>query len=177
MNPETLEPLLLDRALGELSPPVAALLEEHLARDPAAAQHAAGLAETMQLARRATASPTQSQALRPAADLPWFRRAARQARWRGHLVGLAKLAACLVLGLVLGRALGPESSSSAQSRPAALVAAPVTVAAPGSHPKFWSLARHVPDQRAAVSRTGPAERNDQMLWASPFKMPRVEEKP
>lgn len=174
MNPETLESLLLDRALGELSPPVAILLEEHLARDPAAARRAAGLVKTLQLARHSLANSTPP--LRARTDLNWFRRAAWQARWRSNLVGLAKLAACLVLGTILGRALGPVSGTPDLSRPATIVAAPAAAAASGSHPKFWSLAR-AGEQRGAIARAGLNNRGTQLPWASPFKMPRVEDKP
>jgi len=176
MNPETLESLLLDRALGELSPPVAALLEEHLARDPAAARRAAALAETLHLARRSIADTTPTPALRSRTDLNWFRRAAWQARRQGNLIGLAKLAACLVLGIILGRAISPEPTSPETTRLATIVAAPAATANPGSHPKFWSLAR-AGEQRGAISRAGLNDRGSQVLWESPFKSPRVEDKP
>ena len=53
MNPETLEALLIDRALGHLSPEVEALLAEHLATSPVAAQTAAELSEVVALASTA----------------------------------------------------------------------------------------------------------------------------
>ncbi len=53
MNTETLENLLIDRALGQLSPDVEALLTEHLAGTPGAAQAAAELREVVALATAA----------------------------------------------------------------------------------------------------------------------------
>ena len=53
MNHESLENLLIDRALGHLSPEVEALLAEHLATSPIAAQAAAELGEVVALASAA----------------------------------------------------------------------------------------------------------------------------
>lgn len=55
MKPETLEALLLDHAMGELSPEVAELLETHFAHSPEAARQADRLAATVQQARQAVA--------------------------------------------------------------------------------------------------------------------------
>jgi len=176
MNPETLESLLLDRALGELSPPVTALLDEHLARDPAAARQAAGLAETLQLAHRAAIGSVQPEP-RVLPVGPWLHRAVGQARWRKNLLGLTQLAACLVLGIVLGRAIRPESPVPVQSPPAVMGWAPVSLAAAGSQTKFWSLASRVAEQRSGSVRPRVRDASDQSLWESPFKMPRVEGKP
>ena len=57
MNAETLEALLIDRALGQLSPEVEVLLAEHLATHPEAAHTAAELAETVALAARLLKQP------------------------------------------------------------------------------------------------------------------------
>ena len=53
MNHEALENLLIDRALGQLSPEVGALLAEHLATTPDAARAAAELGEVVALATAA----------------------------------------------------------------------------------------------------------------------------
>ena len=50
MNQEILENLLIDRALGQLSPDVAALLDDYLAHNPAAAELATTLDDTVALA-------------------------------------------------------------------------------------------------------------------------------
>ena len=53
MNSEALENLLIDRALGQLSPEVETLLSEYLAATPNAAQAAAELSEVVALATAA----------------------------------------------------------------------------------------------------------------------------
>ena len=53
MNSEALENLLIDRALGQLSPEVGALLAEHLAASPDDARAAAELGEVVALATAA----------------------------------------------------------------------------------------------------------------------------
>jgi hypothetical protein len=176
MKPETLESLLLDRALGELSPPVAALLDEHLARDHAAARQAEVLAATLQLARRADPGPVQSVS-GSLPDGPWLRRAAWQVRWRNNLLRLGQLAACLLLGVFLGRAIRPHEASAAPGRPPLIVAAPVAGVAAASTTKFWSMTRRVAEQTSTSRRSGSPGRDDPLRWESPFKMPRVEEKP
>ena len=65
LPPETLESLLLDRALHHLSPEVTALLDAHLAQDPAAAAEAQALAETIALAKSALAPSTAPRPLPP----------------------------------------------------------------------------------------------------------------
>jgi anti-sigma factor RsiW len=176
MKPETLETLLLDRTLGEFSPPVTALLDEHLARDPAAARQAAVLAETLQLAHRAVAGTGRSSP-RPLPDGQWLHRAAWQARWRKNLLGLAQLAACLVLGIFLGRAVRPEPAVPAEPRPSVIVPAPASLAAAGSQTKFWSLASRAAEQRGGSVRSRGRDGGDPLLWESPFKLPRGEGKP
>src|SRR5512140_2765872 len=54
MKPELLQSLLLDRALGELSPEATALLDEYLACHPDAARCASELDDTLAAARAAT---------------------------------------------------------------------------------------------------------------------------
>ena len=51
MKTETLETLLIDRALGALSPEVAELLESHLIQNPDAVRHAADDAHVPRPAR------------------------------------------------------------------------------------------------------------------------------
>jgi len=64
MKTETLEALLIDRALGHLTPEMDELLGEHLAANPATARLAAELQETVTLAaaaRSAGASSSHSE--------------------------------------------------------------------------------------------------------------------
>ena len=53
VNPETLEALVVDRELGELSPEAAELLEAYLRLSPEARGHARAMAETVRTARGA----------------------------------------------------------------------------------------------------------------------------
>ncbi|HUJ42136.1 MAG TPA: hypothetical protein VLW52_00890 [Opitutaceae bacterium] len=176
MKPETLDALLLDRAMGELPPEVAELLEAHLARHPEAARQAEKLASTLQLAR---------QAMRIADELPRrslavTRLRQAQARWRRRSMawGWARLAACVVIGLALGwqgHALR-QNPVTAVARPASAGAAPAIAATvPRDTGDFWSQASMV----AAIKERAPAESRSgtryRLHWESPVKAPRVEE--
>jgi len=66
MNADTLEALLIDRALGQLSPEVEALLAEHLAVHPEAARAGAELSKTVTLATSLLKQPARTLALPPA---------------------------------------------------------------------------------------------------------------
>ncbi|MEO7317785.1 MAG: hypothetical protein ABIZ56_02225 [Chthoniobacteraceae bacterium] len=89
MNPEALENLLIDRALGHLSPEVEALLAEHLATNPAAARSEADLARTVALA----AAAMRREALK--LELP--PRLTMQQRWR-QANRIVAMAASFALG-------------------------------------------------------------------------------
>jgi hypothetical protein len=101
MKPENLELLLLDRALGQLPPETAELLEEHLRGNPSAATRASALAVTVSRARTAVCSG----AVAADAPLSGWARARRTARWRAWTAQGWKLAACVALGLMLGWSL------------------------------------------------------------------------
>lgn len=139
MKPELLETLLLDRALGELPPAVAALLDAHLAQSPAAARRAAELDATLQLARSAVAVPRETP--RPL-DLARLRHAHRAARATTRRAELLRLAACLALGLAGGWLARPARSLAARA-PAVVVLAPPRPTDPATH--FWSVARFAPE--------------------------------
>ena len=100
MRPESLEALLLDYALGQLSPEVAELIEGDLAQSPEAAKQAHGLASTLQLARQAT-TVTLEAPQRPLA-LERLRRARVTNRRRVVIWEWVRLAACVLIGLTLG---------------------------------------------------------------------------
>ncbi len=70
MKTEALENLLIDRALGQLAPEVEALLSEHLATHPAAAQSAAELGEIVALATTALRRETPKLELPPRTIIP-----------------------------------------------------------------------------------------------------------
>ena len=65
MKTETLEALLIDRALGHLTPEMDELLSEHLAANPATTRLAAELPETVALAAAALKRPLPALKLPP----------------------------------------------------------------------------------------------------------------
>jgi len=170
MKTELLETLLLDRALGELSPEVSALLDAHLARDPAAARRATELTDTFQLARAASAAPPASP--RRPLDVERLRRTQRAQRSATRRMEIFRLAACLALGLGLGwlaRAPRPPAAIAAVPPPAVSTNAPPPA-------RFWSLARLAAEQAAPTAAAGHRESRYELRWNSTAKMPRVEEK-
>ena len=90
MNHESLENLLIDRALGQLSPEVEALLAEHLATNPDAAQSAVELGEIVTLATTAMRRDKPKLDLPPRTIIP-------QPRWP-HANRVLAMAASFVVG-------------------------------------------------------------------------------
>jgi anti-sigma factor RsiW len=150
MKPDTLEKLLLDRALGELSPEAEELLAAWCAEHPADAVAADALAATVALAREATADHAPA----PALPRPTWHRAA----WRPLPAEILRLAACLALGLSLGWFALPRPPVAAET-----VAAPglVTVAAVDTAPRpspsaFWSISARIAEARRDSATARPA---------------------
>ena len=174
MKTETLETLLLDHALGELSPEVAELLETHLAHHPEAAQQADGLAATVQRARQAMAitqeAPRRSLAVERLQQTQMTHR-----RW-AFMWELARLAACVAFGLTLGWYGQIARKATVATTP---VTPPVTAAglpsAPESANDFWSLAYLEAAQRERQPVESRTTSRYRLHWDSPVKMPRVEE--
>ena len=179
MKTETLEMLLLDQAMGELRPEVAELLEAHLTRTPKAARQAAGLAATIQLARQATAL-TPEAPRRPLA-VARLRKVQTAMRWRTAAWELTRMAACAVLGLILGWQghINRGQPVAAMARPAGNPDLPAMVAegeqVPASRTDFWSLANLGEAQRERQSGSSRPGSRYRLHWDSPVKMPQVEE--
>ena len=96
---ENIESLLVDRAMGQLSPEAEALLEEYLQRNPALRESAHGVDRTIDAARQAFASDTAATHPLPAL---------RRCRTFGSLKILRQLlplAACLLIGFGAGFSL------------------------------------------------------------------------
>lgn len=174
MNPESLEALLLDQALDELSPEVADLLADHLSRNPDSARRADRLASTAALARRATALPLET----PRRSLGLHRLLqVRKAHRRWAAAGeILRLAACVALGLGLGW-YGRDSRSAAvalESTPPSPVAAlsPAPDEATGG---FWSLARLEAAQRERQSYGNRTTERYRLEWDHSPKAPGAEE--
>lgn len=140
MKTEHLSALLADRALGELPPEVAALLEAWLAQNPAAAEQAAGLDTTVRLARAAVAPPREQPA---PLDLARFRRESAVPRFRLGRAEMLRLAAVLALGVGLGWAFRPQPAAVPPRPAAATVARPAPSPSSPGATHFWSVTRFV----------------------------------
>jgi anti-sigma factor RsiW len=177
MKPEMLETLLLDRALGELPPEVAALLDAHLAQTPDAAIRAAEFADTLQLARTAVAAPRETPR---ALDLERLRRAHRAQHSATRRSEILRLAACLALGLGLGwlaRTPSPHTViAAATPRPVPVVSVPTPPPAAAPTTRFWSVARLIAEERAQSATENRSDNRFELHWNSPTKQPRLEEK-
>ncbi len=118
MNAEILEALLIDRALGQLTPEVEALLAEHLAANPEAACAAAGLGETVALAGTVLRRPAPRLALPPPAVALFPPR-----RTRRVLALAASFVAGAGVALFALRAVAPQPAVPLAHAPAAVPAA------------------------------------------------------
>ena len=174
IDPEILERLLIDRALGELSPDAEALLDDYLAREPEASEEAEEIARTADLARRALAPSDEvdSHALPP---LLLGKR--RGVLWR---VGAraAALAACLLIGVGVGLWFSQSKQVIETQVEIAWVGTAQESAredADGTEEvnrsEIWSARRFY----EAASRPARTKRA-RLIWDSPTKMPRLEEK-
>lgn len=97
MNTEILERLLVDRAFGQLSPDVAALLSDHLATHPDDEKLAGELAETVALAGAALKRPIVMAAL--ATPVPALLRRQRAHNWLAMAASFAFGASAALLGM------------------------------------------------------------------------------
>ena len=171
MTPEALEALLLDRAMGELSPEVAELLETHLSAHPEAARQAGALAAAMEMARRATA--VVREAPRRPLGVERLRRIQVTGRQWAAAWAFARLAACVALGLALGwygHALRPAPPTAVASATPAWDE-PALENAGG----FWSRSSLIAAQRERLSAERSPTVRYRLRWDSPVKMPQVEE--
>ncbi len=180
MKTETLEALLVDRALGALPPEAGELLEAHLACDPEAARQAAGMEETIRLARQAVALPRPLPA--PPLSCAQLRGKLKARRRRALAWELSRLAAAVLFGLTLG---WHARNGGAPSRAAALAphAGPGRPAVVADHEKpldsaggFWALSRFLAAQQARPTAGGRRCGQSRLQWESPVKIPHLEEK-
>ena len=138
MNPDALETLLIDRALGRHSPEVEVLLAEHLATDPQAAKLAAELEDMVALATKALvrAAPELTPPPRIEGRF-WFHRANRV------LALAASFAMGAALTLVVARTTGPRAEPVSAQQVAAPPALP-TVAKAAPPAEIAKAARALP---------------------------------
>jgi anti-sigma factor RsiW len=173
MKTETLDSLLLDHSLGELTPAVRELLDAYLAHEPAHAARAQRLAATTALARAAVVGrPVVAPDLK---SLPPWRVPRDSRSWfnRGEVI---RLAACLALGAIAGWSAYATRMTARASTTGAPVTPPVLVDTEQSSASgFWSVAALARQEttRPAVNRIPGQYR---LRWDSPGKMPHLEEK-
>lgn len=112
MDREVLERLATDRALGALTPDVERLLEAYLRLDSPSAAAAGEIERTVELARASLGEkqPSSMPAF-PVAGFMQIERWHRRVRQVTYGVGLA---ACLVLGIALGRLAVPATDGQAK---------------------------------------------------------------
>jgi hypothetical protein len=166
MEPETLQRLVLDDALGVLSDDVRALVAERVAaRGGPAVADAAAWRRTVDLARQAMRqglpdAPAERLPAFPAARMRREAAALRRRRWAGRI---AALAACVLVGVgagffAFGRA-APSAPAVAPARWVARAGGPAAVPAAVGVREFWSIARLA---GAAAESPGP----DKFTWFS-----------
>lgn len=143
MNP-MIDKLLTDRALGELPPEAAWLLDRYLAEHPEYCPLSRQTEETIRLARLALSEENATG--KPMSHVATVRRVAgvRPMRLAGRA---ASLAACVLLGVWIGLAVGGRGDRpiAAKPEPPAVSAAGASAAMPGAAlasgtltPGFWS---------------------------------------
>jgi|GEM_PF-1033496 len=175
MKPETLESLLIDRAMNELQPEVAELLDVYLAQNPLAGAGVARIGDVIELAQQAAAIPDEALqsgfAVKPARRRSWM-------DWfQTPRIELVRLAVYVALGLALGLSVASvwrEPATVFVSSPKPIIVARARAGeADHSSAQFWSLAA-VAAERQARSEAGRAVKHDRLQWDSLFKMPRLE---
>ena len=137
MNPDLLERLSLDRALGHLSPDVEALLDEVLATNPDAARMARDFQETVRLTAAVLPKPVQHESLPPRrVETVSFRQVGR---W-------AALAASFALGagLTLLVPARPQSQPPIVRQTAPAIASAPTIEPKAIAPEIERKARTLP---------------------------------
>jgi len=169
MDSETLERLMLDRALGTLPPDCEALLAAYLASHPESASACREIEQTVDLARRSFAEkPTKSLPAFPADRLWRSGRSFR--RWRTARIAAA-VAASIAIGFGAHVWLSRSAPPSTSWPDAAIVAYNGSVRVSEESPEgsaFWSGRRLY--QRASDARRQSPSRP---IWASPVRLPHI----
>lgn len=189
IEPNTLERLLTDQALGALPPDAEALLATYLAEHPEARALSSRIAQTVSVARTALADPVPQIPPFPAGKfgggslLPLgggclARLLSNQDRALANraplITRLAALAACVLLGVGLHAALTTPhpAPNQAPSQQAVALATntlpPHPPAAEPRRPGFWSARQWY--ERSEQLRSEPSRR---VIWDSPLTRPRI----
>ena len=155
MNSDCLQRLVMDRALDELSPDTAELLEAYLEDRPETSLEVREIEDTLSLARQVIRGPQRAAAELPPLKLDRviLNRRGRRARW----VGVLGMAACLMLGFWLGRG-GPILPTTAQSSNIG--------GAEQTAEDFWSV-------RRLSARPATEDSTGHVHWSSPSAWPQL----
>lgn len=165
MNAETLERLMLDRALGVLPPDCESLLAAYIEKDPQAAAAGREYAATVATARGALADAVPSKL--PAFPAQRLTDAQRQYRTFKLARGVAGIAASLLIGFGIHAFFFSASpNDSSRSDPIMVAQATVRNDEPTDAGGFWSAQRLYKRAEAAPQR--PAKR---LIWNSPVTVP------
>lgn len=162
MKRETLDGLLIDQALGELSAEVAELLDAYTASDDAASARREGLRTTLDLTRDLW---RRAEPARPTAVPAFPARAVAKALSRRNMlrwIRPAALAACLGLAFAAGWRMKPAEQVFSGAPHIRIAAAEVPTRAGRG---FWSY-----EERRTVE---PARHEQVVRWSSPLRWPRT----
>ena len=167
MDDQTLERLMIDDALGALSPDASELLAAHIASSPHAAERLNRWRQTTELARRASESqePTVAPSLPPLS---------LRAHPRWTRIGLA-IAAAWLLGIGVGLLVphGPSSNPGPSPAVIAKLTPPSSSNAPAAGvTDFWSSQRLI-SMATAGDRNRPRAAGAQWRWTSPVRAPEI----
>lgn len=156
MNKMNLDALMIDRALGALSPDTEALLEAYLSQNPGMAMDMDRTTDTVDLLRDILKEDSPL-------SVPEFQAhdLSRRRRWRRGSLQVAGMAATLTIGLFLGRSHMVKSSSD---RPTPFVAVVEAEPAPQTDSGIWSM--------APTRRPKRVSRSTSWKWDSPVQQPR-----
>jgi anti-sigma factor RsiW len=141
MDAEKLNALLIDHALGETIPDIAALMEAYIEKDPAARATLEEWRATAGLAKRALQG---NPVILPAFPRAALERSQAMRQWRTRIFWSAGMAACLAVGFMIGTRWEEPTIQVAQAPngiPSQTSPLPTSTAHIAAVPDFWSVSR------------------------------------
>ncbi len=174
LKTDILERLLIDRAVGELTPDTAALLDEWLRTQPKSSALATEITETLGLAKRVL-KPAVGGAISPvvkirnAIILPFEQPRSRRA-WFG--TQSRAMAASGVIGLAAGLLLMLPIQPPRDRRPSPVrgpFSSLTDLNSARGTTEFWSMAR----LRSHWPETRDGQPDIRLLWKSPVRKPEI----
>lgn len=166
MKSSTLDALLTDRALGELSPEATELLDAYLAKHPELQQSTRELDTCLGLAR--SAFPPTSELALGESTTSW-----QQLVWRERLrvawPAVLGSAACLCIGLLAGTQLRRASEPYPVEQEPSMTAT-VSAESSAKSPLLWSREHLLPASRQTVRNSLPERR---LTWEPRSLKPRL----